>query len=67
MREEPGLTRLIQLKATAYDILAEIERLQHQLREVNQAILEESQRQARTSGKNASAASAGNVRTPDPV
>lgn len=61
------MARLIQLKAAAYDILAEIERLQRQLREVNQAILEESQRQAQTSGKGASAASAGEVQATDPV
>lgn len=42
------MNRLVQLKATAYDILAELERLQIHLREVNQAILEESRRQAQT-------------------
>jgi len=61
------MTRLVQLKAAAYDILAEIERLQRQLREVNQAILEESQRQAQALGKGASAAPAGEVQGPDPV
>ncbi len=61
------MTRRSQLKAAAYDILAELERLQRQLREVNQAILEESQRQAQASGKCASEGHLGGVQAPDPA